>query len=176
MLLLCGLLAGLAGPAANFAGRKAAHQISSPACVDHHFLLSSVSPVRIGVAVSKDEMSDHWPHISRRFVSGSSLCRCHRSCRAGVKSGTGDKAGRALTHSTGDSGRAGRCRRWINDTCIAERSPLTGDRTIASYWWERKLLGGGRGRAVGNLHREVEGSRSRGNADYCIATRIQAIG
>ena len=31
------------------------------------------------------------------------------NCRGGVENGTGDKAGRALTHSTGDSGRAERC-------------------------------------------------------------------
>ena len=39
-------------------------------------------------------------------------------CRARVKSGTGDKADLALTHSTGDSGRTRLCRRWINDTCL----------------------------------------------------------
>ena len=79
-----------------------------------------------GVVVSKAEMSGvhRRKPLSLSPVSPVRI-RAHPyggNCRAGVKSGTGDKAARALTHSTGDSGRAGRCRRWINDTCIAERS------------------------------------------------------
>jgi hypothetical protein len=83
MLRVCGLLAGLAGYAAIFAGTKAPD------------LLTGLSMITF-------------------CCSSCHQCACPRTCSGGrfaarvFENGTGDKADLvALTHSTGDTGRAG---------------------------------------------------------------------